>query len=233
MLRARLRYFNVDREVQSVLTTSASAGEGKTTVGWNLAVAAARAGSKTLIVETDFHIPRVAERYSLAPLPGLAEVLTHQISLDRAVQSVAIQVGTNGGPQRHLDVIVTGTPPPNPAELMESTEMRKLVLALCEQYDLVVIDAPPIPLIADAIPLITLVSGVIVIGQLGRTTREQATALRDELRSLDAHVLGVVVNRVPKSRRYEYYSPGGGARSKEPQRVAPANAGSSERARAT
>jgi receptor protein-tyrosine kinase len=101
--------------------------------------------------------------------------------------------------------MVAGAIPPNPAELLESGEMAKLVNGLKDGYDLVVIDTPPVSVLADAIPLMRLVTGVIIVGQLGRTTRDDALHLRDQLRNLDAPVLGVVANRLrAKGRAYGY-----------------------------
>ena len=84
MLRARLRYFNVDRDIHSVLVTSAAPGEGKTTIAWNLAASAASAGLRTILVEADFHQPSIAARIGSPAAPGLSELLSGQSSLDES-----------------------------------------------------------------------------------------------------------------------------------------------------
>ncbi len=204
MLRGRLRYFDVDRKVRSVLITSGEAKDGKSTVAWNLALTAANVGSKTLLLECDFHQPSLAARRGLRPMPGLSELLTGQTDL--VVQHVPVANSSNGQTfDRKLDVVVAGTRPPNPVELMESDEMAALIHHLMDEYQLVVIDAPPATLTSDVIPLLALVSGVLVVGEPGRTTRESAAALRDQLRSLDAPVLGVVANNVRARSAYAYY----------------------------
>ena len=107
--------------------------------------------------------------------------------------------------------MVAGATPPNPAELIESGEMASLMSRLESDYDVVVIDTPPVSVLADAIPLIKLASGVIVVGQLGRTTRDEAAHLREQLLALNAPVLGVVANRVRSKDRsygYGYYGKG-------------------------
>jgi capsular exopolysaccharide synthesis family protein len=206
MLRTRLRYFNVDRDIRTVLLTSASARDGKTTVSWHLTRSAAESGARAILVEADFHRPTVAERRKIAPLPGLAELLSGQAALDAVVQQVPVESRANGSAsEHHLDVIVAGATPPNAAQILESEEMAKLIEELSAAYDLVVIDTPPAGMIADAIPMMRLVDGVIAVGQLGKTTRDEAVHLRDQLRELGAPVLGVVATRVRSGRGYYGY----------------------------
>jgi receptor protein-tyrosine kinase len=206
MLRTRLRYFNVDRNIKTVLVTSASAQDGKTTIAWHFARSAAQAGMATLLIEADLHRPTVAERQGLAPLPGLTEFLSGQATLAKVIQPVRVDAQSNGSEaHRNLDVVVAGAMPPNPAQILESDEMKKLIEDLSERYDLVVVDTPPATLIADAIPLMAHVDGVIVIGQYGKTTRDEAAHLHDQLRRIGASVLGVVANRAPAGRGYSGY----------------------------
>jgi succinoglycan biosynthesis transport protein ExoP len=205
LVRTRLRYFNVDRELHSLLVTSTAASDGKTTVAFYLARAAASAGTRTVLVETDMHEAALALEFGLAPLPGLAEVLTHQARPGSVVQLIPVEDRSNGrGKVRNLDVIVAGAEPPNPLELVESAGMASLLAQLEEAYDLVVLDAPPASAVADTLPLMKLVDGVILVSQLGRTTRDEAVSLREQLSSLDVSPLGVVLNRTRKRRGYSY-----------------------------
>ena len=210
MLRARLRYFNVDRNIHSVLVTSAAPGEGKTTVAWNLAASAAGAGSRTILLEADFHQPSIAARLAARPRPGLSELLSGQSSLQESLQQVTVENRQNGkAGMRQLDVIVAGSHPPNPVELLESDGMVRLLEELSGDYDLVVIDSPPLPILADAIPLAKMVNGVIIVGRVNKTTRDEAQALHDQLESLDAPLLGVVANRTSRGKGYYgYYNTG-------------------------
>ena len=195
MLRAKLRYFNVDHNLGSVLITSAAAGEGKTTVASNLALAAAMAGdTRVLLLEADLRHPALSTRLNLAPLPGLAELLTHGVMIADATRLVGL--GGWNGSRGTLDVIVAGATPPNPSELLESRRMAALLDQLQATYDLVVIDTPPVLLAADALPLMRHVAGVIAVSRLGVSTRDDAVHLRHELESFGAPTLGLVVNRV-------------------------------------
>jgi receptor protein-tyrosine kinase len=202
-LRARLRYFNVDRDIRSILVTSAGPEEGKTVVASHLALAAAIGGqTRVLLLEADLRKPSLVGRFELAPMPGLSELLTHDIEIGEVVQRIPVASGFDG--VSTLDVIVAGAIPPNPAELMESRKMGDLVDQLTGMYDLVVIDTPPVSVVADAMPLVPVVSGVVVVSWMGRTTRDAAVHLRHELESLNAPTLGVVVNRV-KAGTDAYY----------------------------
>jgi polysaccharide biosynthesis transport protein len=197
MLHTRLRYFDAGREIHSVVVTSASSGEGTSTVAFQLAAAAATAGSDVMLVEADLHHPLISRKHDLPPTPGLVEVLTDQSLLAAAIHRIPVVNRSNGGPSasRELHVIVAGTAPVNPVELIEGEQMATLVSGLMRRYDLVVIDTPATLVSADAIPLMKLVDGVIVVGRVGKTTRQEAVYLQRQLNKLGAPVLGVVVNQ--------------------------------------
>ena len=202
MLRANLRYFSVDRPVRSVLITSAAPGDGKSTVSWNLALAAAGTGARVLLMETDLRHPSLAASAGqLAAAPGLSTVLAGQIEFAEVVQEVVVPKHHGGGtPDRTMDVVVAGPLPPNPVDLIESERMRAVLSEAEEHYDLVVIDTPPTSVVSDAIPLIRQVSGVVVVTRLGKSTRESVAHLRKQLEHLNAPTLGVVVNAFKADR---------------------------------
>jgi polysaccharide biosynthesis transport protein len=203
MLRARMRYFNVDREVRTVLVTSASAAEGKTTIALNLAAAAAASGSRVLLIEADLRRPTLTTRMGDPQYVGLSEVLSHSASLESALRHVNVgTAGSNGRPW--FSLITAGFPPPNPSELIESRQMEELLAQLAPNYDLVVIDTPPLLVVSDAIPLIGRVDGVLVVSMLGQTTRDAAKTLGAQLKDLKAPVLGVVANGL-RGRAQSYY----------------------------
>jgi capsular exopolysaccharide synthesis family protein len=213
LLRARLRYFNVDREIQSLLVTSATAGEGKTTVALNLAVAEAVARKTTVVlVEADLRRPALAPRLGIDSAPGLAEILSRNSSVEGALRTVEVPVRRTGNGTAHaasFTVIAAGAIPPNPAELVESRAMIDLLSTLSEKFDLVIIDTPPTSVVSDAIPLMRLVSGAVIVSRIGVTTRDAGRHLREQLRKLNAPTLGVIANAMPvKSRGYYGYEYG-------------------------
>ena len=201
MLRANLRYFNVDRDARSILVTSAAPGDGKSTISWNLASAGAAAGMRTLVVEADLRHPSFGWALGAADFPGLSSVLAGQVALEEAVRQVAVPDRRNGsGEGRFLEVLLSGPLPPNPTNLIESDRMRDLLRGAEREYDFIVVDTPPASVVPDAIPLVSQVGGVLVVSRLGRTTRGSMINLRDQLSNLAAPVLGVVVNAVGRDR---------------------------------
>lgn len=191
LLRSYLRYFAVDRDLRTLLVISAGPGEGKTTVSYNLAKSAAALGTRVLLVEADLRrgtqIGSLLDRAD----PSLADVLIGEAAMEDAVRSIEV------GPKGVLDVLIAGdVPPPNAGELIESHAMESLLERAAANYELVVIDTPPLTLIADAIPLLTQVDGVIVVGRVGTSRRDTVEHLRAKLHSLRAPVLGVVANGV-------------------------------------
>ncbi len=221
MLRTTLLYFNVDKNIRSLLVTSAAPKEGKTTVSLNLACAAAAGGAKILLLEADLRHPALRKHIGEVPdgVPGLGEIIARDLDLQRGVTRVPLGSTKEGRPLASLDVILAGPVPPNPADLLESQRMRKLIEEAERDYDLVVIDTPPTFVVPDAVPLVKQVSGVIVVARLGLTMRDTARKLRDQLGNLGAPTLGLVVNSVQHWRdRYGYVyesglSPNGGRES--------------------
>ncbi len=204
VLQANARFFNADQELKSVLITSAAAAEGKTTLAWHMAAAAASAGVHVLLLEADLRQPSMAERYGLPAENGLNLVLTEQAELAEVIQQVPVIARRNGqGPNVALDVVVSGPAARTPTDLIGSDRMRAVVLEAEERYDLVIIDTPPVGMVSDAIPLLREVGGVIVVGLLGKSTRAGLSRLMDQLRNLDVRVLGVVANGASE-RRYGY-----------------------------
>ena len=207
MLRTTLLYFNVDKNIRSLLVTSAAPKEGKTTVSLNLACTAAAGGAKVLLLEADLRHPALRKHIRDVPdgIPGLGEIIARDLDLHSGVTRVPLESRKGGRPLASLDVILAGPVPPNPADLLESQRMRMLIQEAERDYDLVVIDTPPTFVVPDAVPLVNQVSGVIVVARLGVTMRDTARKLREQLDNLNAPTLGLVVNSVDHWRtRYGY-----------------------------
>ncbi len=195
ILRAHLRYFNVDRELRTLLVASAQPAEGKTTISRGLAAAAASMGTRTLLIEADLRKPILEQALGLEPGVGLAGALVSDTGVEHAVRRVDLTGHPSGNGGGHLlHVLPAGAVPPNPAELLESHAMEALLAWAREHYELVILDTPPLSVVADAIPLVGRVDGVIVVSRLGVSTRDGARHLRERLDHLGAPVLGVVVD---------------------------------------
>jgi polysaccharide biosynthesis transport protein len=203
LLRARLRYFNVDKKLQMLLVTSAVPQEGKSTVAWQLAwtSAATAPDEPVLLIEADLRRPSIAATTGLSHHPGLSDALTQLSDWRDAVQSVRTGPGASG----LLHVITAGGTPPNPTQLIESDRLRGLLTEAREEYAFVVVDAPPALIVSDALALINEVDGVVIVGRVNQTHRDAIKGLRTTLTELNAPVLGVVANGVTSTTgRYGY-----------------------------
>ncbi|WP_345578990.1 CpsD/CapB family tyrosine-protein kinase [Tessaracoccus lubricantis] len=182
----------------SMVITSSVEGEGKTETATNLARVLALAGERVLLIDADFRRPQVGERLRLDSELGLSDVLTGRGSLQDLVIDVA---------PGYLSVLPAGTIPPNPSELLGSEAMGHLLSTVERQYDYVLLDAPPLLPVTDAVVLAAEAGGAVVVSRSGTVRRQQLAAALDVLESADATLLGVVLNDVPASHSdtYGYY----------------------------
>ena len=196
LVRAHLRFFNIDRDLRTVVIASAATGDGKTTIARHLAEAAARLGSRVLLLEVDLRHPTLTQQLDLPPGPGLADVLIGAIPVDEATQRVDLEASPQDTTKgRTLDVLAAGAVlPPNPGELLESYAMYAVLERARSAYDLVVIDTPPLTAVSDAFPLLTKVDGVVIVGWVGRSKRDDAEQLHHILASSGAPLLGIIAN---------------------------------------
>jgi capsular exopolysaccharide synthesis family protein len=208
LIRAHLRYFNVDKELRTLLVASAAPGDGKTTVARHLASAAARMGGRVLLLEADLRRPTLAQQLDISSGPGISDVLIGAVLMNAAIQSVALgQASGEGSSGRTLDVLVAGAAlPPNPGELIESRAMEVLLDGVRSVYDLVVIDTPPLTAVSDAFPLLGKVDGVVIVGRVGRNRRDVAERLHQTLAGAGAPLLGVIANGFKATRGSYGYS---------------------------
>jgi tyrosine-protein kinase len=217
MLQMNLRFGRRD-PVRSVLVTSARSEEGKTTIAWNLACAAASAGLSVALVEADLRRMCLAERYDLHFEPGLAEVLEGEVELSQALQRVTLipPHDARNGNARAFDVIVGGSPSTDPWALLQYARTAELLGVLKERHDLVVVDTPPIAHVSDAISLLHDVDGVLLAATVSSTRDPEARRLRDQLDELGAKVLGVVANGGSAQSGYGYAGSSDRAHAAEP-----------------
>jgi capsular exopolysaccharide synthesis family protein len=235
LIRAHMRYFNVDRELRTLMVVSAAPGDGKTTIARHLAAAAAKMGARVLILEADLRRPTLAQQLGITAGRGLSDVLIGAISLGEATQTLSLEpTGADGAKGHTFDVLVAGaSPPPNPGELIESHAMEALLDQARAAYDLIVIDTPPLTAVSDAFPLLKKVDGVVIVGRVGRNRRDVAERLHETLAGAGAPLLGVIANGFKAGRRGGYgygygydYSPAkppSGPSGSEPGLGAPAS----------
>jgi capsular exopolysaccharide synthesis family protein len=182
-----------------VQVTSPNSGDGKTTLALNLATSIAQSGRRTLLVDADLRRPRLHKALGLTAATGLASVIAGQAGLSEAVRETAVP---------GLSVLPCGPLPHNPAELLTSPRFKEVLDELRGRYDFVLIDTPPLLAVTDPSVVAPRVDGVLLTMRLSRQSGPQALRARDILATLDARVLGVVVNATSQRGGHGRYSSG-------------------------
>jgi len=196
-LRTNLHFTAINKEKKIMLFTSTFPREGKSTITANEAVAISQTGARVLIVDCDLRRSSLHEKFGHSKTPGLSEILTGDVTFEKAKH----KTGIHG-----LDLISAGTTPPNPSELLGSEAMRQLLLTQRENYDYIIIDAPPVLAVTDAPVLATISDIVVLIMEAGRVPIKAAQHMRETLSSLQASVAGLIMNdKTGKGESYGYY----------------------------
>jgi len=184
LIYKNIQLLNPNSPLKSLTITSAVAGEGKTTLILGLALSAARANQRVLVIDADLRRPALHEHLNLPNEQGLSRILT-----DRSVSLKPIRVPLSG---LRIDVITAGTESSDPVKLLSSQRMKDLVAMFTSRYDLVLLDTPPILGMVDAVQVASLCSGSILVGRLDRVTQADLTQAVDRLSKLN--LLGIVAN---------------------------------------
>ncbi|WP_051760424.1 polysaccharide biosynthesis tyrosine autokinase [Herbidospora cretacea] len=193
-LRTNLRFVGADGGPRSLLVTSCGSGEGKSTLAINLALAVAGTGRRVALVDADLRRPSVARLLGLEGRSmGLTDVLAGSARLPEVLQR-----------RQDLDVLPGGPVPADPGELAGSPGMRRLIADLAADHDLVVVDAPPLLPVSDAVVLATACDGVLLVARAGRTRRESLAQAVARLTRVDARLVGGVLNFAPVRPRSPY-----------------------------
>jgi protein-tyrosine kinase len=198
-LRTNLGFACVDGECFSIMVSSPSPQDGKSTVISNLAVVLAQADKKVLLADCDLRKPVQHRIFDLPNRKGLTNCLLNNSSAEEIVQP---------GPLPNLAVLTSGPIPPNPAEILSSSHTRAFWASLREKYDYILIDAPPVLAVTDAVILAGQVDGVILVLKPGATRNTIAVQAKDQFSRADARLLGVVLNQVKidsPDYQYAYY----------------------------
>lgn len=196
-LRTNIQYAGVNKEIKSLMVTSAGPEEGKTTTIANLAVAVAQTDKKVLLIDGDLRKPNIHRSFQVSNRVGLTNLLIRQAQLDYVIQKM---------PGIELYLLTSGPVPPNPAELLGSQRMKELLEELKAQYDMVLIDTPPLLAVTDAQLLASYVDGVLLVLGSGKVLRDHAKKAKALLDHVGANVVGAVLNKKQMdSESYYYY----------------------------
>jgi polysaccharide biosynthesis transport protein len=196
-LRTSLLLSNLGAPPKVIMVTSALPQEGKTTTSINCAVVLAQKGIRVLLIDADLRRPSIHKTLGMGPRSGLSNVLTGSATLQSAITTSPILP--------NLDVLPAGTPPPNPAELLASSNMRDVLQELRGYYDHIVVDTPPTLSVTDAVVLSPRADAIVLVIRSGQTTKQALRRSRDILMQVNAKVSGVLLNAVDLSSPDYYY----------------------------
>ena len=199
-LRTSVLLSTAGRAPKSLLITSSLPGEGKTTTAVNTAISLAQTGASVVIIDADMRRPRLQHIFNVDMNGGLSTVLSSDAS--EADMLAMVETDEASG----LSVMSSGPIPPNPAELLGSDQMRRLMTALQAHYTHVIVDSPPISSFTDGVLISTMVDGVLLVVHGGKSSRHIVRRSKQLLSDVGAKVLGVVLNNVNlQSHDYYYY----------------------------
>lgn len=196
VLRTNLQFMSLDKPLKTIMVTSATPGEGKTTTAANLAVAFAQTGASVCLIDADLRRPMVAKTFGVDNWSGLTSALIGQTDLDVALKQCAVP---------GLTLLPSGPVPPNPAELVGSNKMSKLLADLSERFEMVIIDTPPVLAVTDAAVLAPKADGVVMVVRSGKVDYRLVNRAKDALLAVKANLLGVVLDGVEAERGEGYY----------------------------
>jgi capsular exopolysaccharide synthesis family protein len=195
-LRTSIQFAGLDHKCRSIVVTSSSPGEGKSTTVANFGVVLAQTGSRVCLVDSDLRRPTLHRIFGLGNSRGLTTALLDGVPFTEVAQTTNVP---------GLFVLTSGPLPPNPAELVGSNRMREALEGAGGDYDMVLLDSPPVVSVADAVALATFADGVVMVVQTGKVPHEVIRRAISQILAVKGRILGVVMNGVNMKRDGYYY----------------------------
>jgi non-specific protein-tyrosine kinase len=193
-LRTNIQFMAVDQPAKSILITSSNPGEGKSVTAANLSIIMAQAFLKTILVDADLRQPNIHKFFGIPNKKGLTDLIRlPEIELEECLTDTGIE---------NLQVLTSGSLPPNPAEILGSQRLVELLQYLEERADVIIFDSPPVMAVTDAVVLSSQVDGVILVVKAKRTRHNIAQEAIKRLQQVGANVMGGVLNQVPGRKQY-------------------------------
>lgn len=194
-LRTNLSFYSLDNPLTTLVVTSPAPSEGKSTTIANLAVTMAQSGRKTVIVDCDLRRPSLHELFNLKAEPGFTDyILADEMAVP--LQATGIE---------NLQLLSSGTKPPNPADMLGAKKVDQLIARLKEEAEIILFDAPPVVAVTDAVVLGAKVDGVLLVIQAGKTKRDHAERAKETLAKANVRIVGVTLTNAPKDSAMSGY----------------------------
>jgi capsular exopolysaccharide synthesis family protein len=195
LLRSNIEFFRLNNPIKTILITSPSQGNGKTTIASNLALAMSQVEEDVILIDADLRRSAIHTALNLTKSPGLSEVIRNNAE----IQDVLKQRKN----EKSLKVITAGRKPPNVTEVVGVSRISAILSELKENHELIIVDAPPL-IISDSYNLASRVDGVVIVMEPGQTSDEQAKTIKEQLDRANANVLGFVFNKLSEDVMYGY-----------------------------
>lgn len=197
-MRTNIQFTNIDKDIKTLAITSSTMAEGKSTVASNLAISLAQEEKKILIIDCDLRKPKVHKIFNLPNTKGLTSIVMGVNTLEDTVYNLSDIEG--------LSIITAGPIPPNPSELLSSKRMREFLEVIKEEYDMIILDTPPIGIVTDAAIISTYIDGTLLVIKAGETEIANAEHAKELLDKVNANIIGAVLNNIPmKDGKYGNY----------------------------
>ncbi len=220
-LRTNLEFVDFNHDVTTILVSSPLPSQGKSTTIVNLSVALLRSGKRVAVAEGDLRRPALHRFFKVGNAQGVTTVVSGATTLDDALQVLTFRGATpkvrtrpgDGGPgqgsddagELKLTLLTSGPLPPNPGEIVTSSQLGEIIDTLKRDHDYVLVDAPPMFAVGDAAALAAKVDGMIVILRFDQTTQDTLHGVHDFVQRIPTRVMGIVVTGVPRGAKSRYY----------------------------
>ena len=196
VLRTNILFASLDKPIKTIVLTSTAPAEGKSTTVANLAIAFAQTGSKVLLIDADLRRPTLHKVFKITNPLGLTNLLLQSVATELALRDVGVP---------NLRLITSGPIPPNPSEVLGGNRMKALLSSLGQTFDFILLDSPPTLAVADSSILAATADGVILVVAADEVSRDKARKAKEQLASVKANILGVVLNGVESDSQEDYY----------------------------
>ncbi|WP_160674449.1 CpsD/CapB family tyrosine-protein kinase [Clostridium sp. C8-1-8] len=192
-LRTTIQYSYLTNSMKSLVVTSSNSGEGKSTVACNLATSFSQSNKKVLLLDCDFRNPTIHKQFNLRNNIGLSDILLGKYKFQDCLQSCDID---------NLYIITCGSIPNNPAELLSGINMLQFITELKEDFDLIILDTPPILGFADAQILSAINDGTIIVSKYGKTNKKSIIKSKEIVSKVNGKIIGSIINDIPRKASY-------------------------------
>ena len=192
-IRTNISFMGIDHPIKTLAFTSANISEGKSTVADNIAVVWANAGKRVLLIDADLRRPTLHQTFNISNREGLTTILTSD-ALEMDITNMIKETEID-----NLSILTSGPIPPNPAELLNSQRMQALIASVEQNYDVVILDVPPILAVSDTQALVSHLDGVVLVVKIGQTEKAALKRSVELLKLAHANILGYVMNDVGRN----------------------------------